>query len=82
MEGKLSAAHPYTNRLISTRIDWYFLFFLQVRVSQEQEHFLLNPFGLLYSEVTGSSLIKVDMQASDRSNLIEPGIGWIHENRM
>ena len=34
----------------------------QVRVSQEQEHFLLNPFGLLYSEVTASSLIKVDMQ--------------------
>lgn len=36
----------------------------QVRVSQEQEHFLLNPFGLLYSEVTASSLIKVDMQVS------------------
>ena len=39
-------------------------FYLQVRVSQEHEHFLLNPFGLLYSEVTASSLIKVDMQVS------------------
>ena len=38
----------------------------QVRVSQEHEHFLLNPFGLLYSEVTASSLIKVDMQVSLR----------------
>jgi ribulose-5-phosphate 4-epimerase/fuculose-1-phosphate aldolase len=39
----------------------------QVRVSQEQEHFLLNPFGLLYSEVTASSLIKVDMQVKKKS---------------
>jgi len=42
---------------------------ITVRVSQEQEHFLLNPFGLLYSEVTASSLIKVDMQG----NLVDPG---------
>jgi len=33
-----------------------------VRVSQDQEHFLINPFGLLYHEVTASSLVKVDMQ--------------------
>jgi len=32
------------------------------RVSQDTEHFLLNPFGMLYSEVTASSLIKVNMQ--------------------
>jgi len=42
---------------------------ITVRVSQEHEHFLLNPFGLLYSEVTASSLIKVDMQG----NLVDPG---------
>ncbi|XP_046446650.1 protein hu-li tai shao-like isoform X5 [Daphnia pulex] len=42
---------------------------ITVRVSQEQEHFLLNPFGLLYSEVTASSLIKVDMQG----NVVDPG---------
>jgi len=42
---------------------------ITVRVSQEQEHFLLNPFGLLYSEVTASSLVKVDMQG----NLVDPG---------
>jgi len=33
-----------------------------VRVSQETEHFLLNPFGMLYNEITASSLVKVDMQ--------------------
>merc|ERR1719244_2047468 len=32
------------------------------RVSQDTEHFLLNPFGMMYNEVTASSLIKVDMQ--------------------
>jgi len=42
---------------------------ITVRVSQEHEHFLLNPFGLLYSEVTASSLIKVDMQG----NLVDSG---------
>ena len=42
----------------------------QIRVSQEQEHFLLNPFGLLYSEVTASSLIKVDMQVY---RVVHPG---------
>ncbi|KAK3739817.1 hypothetical protein QZH41_009063 [Actinostola sp. cb2023] len=35
----------------------------------EEEHFLLNPFGLLYSEVTASSLVKVDLQG----NIIDGG---------
>merc|ERR1719189_916771 len=32
------------------------------RVSQDFEHFLLNPFGMMYNEVTASSLVKVNMQ--------------------
>lgn len=40
-----------------------------VRISQDTEHFLLNPFGMLYSEITASSLVKVDMQA----NVVEAG---------
>ncbi|XP_076435277.1 uncharacterized protein LOC143275160 isoform X2 [Babylonia areolata] len=35
---------------------------ISVRVSQDQEHFLLNPFGMLYSEVTASTLVKVDVR--------------------
>ncbi|XP_069139748.1 alpha-adducin-like isoform X3 [Argopecten irradians] len=35
---------------------------ISARINQEQEHFLINPFGLLYPEVTASSLVKVDMQ--------------------
>jgi len=32
------------------------------RIDQDTEHFLLNPFGILYNEVTASSLVKVNMQ--------------------
>lgn len=41
-----------------------------MRISSEQEHFLINPFGLLYNEVTAGSLVKIDMQGStvDRGN--------------
>lgn len=42
---------------------------ITVRLSQDHEHFLLNPFGLQYHEVTASSLLKVDMQG----NVVDPG---------
>ncbi|XP_018410482.1 PREDICTED: alpha-adducin isoform X2 [Nanorana parkeri] len=32
------------------------------RVSSEQEHFLIVPFGLLYSEVSASNLVKINLQ--------------------
>ncbi|CAH2299691.1 alpha-adducin isoform X2 [Pelobates cultripes] len=35
---------------------------ITVRLSSEQEHFLIVPFGLLYSEVTASSLVKINLQ--------------------
>ncbi|XP_028318144.1 alpha-adducin isoform X8 [Gouania willdenowi] len=35
---------------------------LTVRVSSDQERFLIVPFGLLYSEVTASSLVKIDLR--------------------
>jgi len=39
------------------------------RISQDEENFLLNPFGLLYHEVTAASLVKVDMQG----NVVDKG---------
>nr|NVI74690.1 hu li tai shao [Cucujiformia] len=39
------------------------------RLNQDEEHFLVNPYGMLYNEITASSLIKIDMQA----NIIEQG---------
>ncbi|NWX50746.1 ADDA protein, partial [Steatornis caripensis] len=35
---------------------------ITARVNAEQEHFLIVPFGLLYSEVTASSLVKINIQ--------------------
>jgi len=42
---------------------------ITARVSQDTEHFLLNPFGLEYNEITASSLVKVNMQGE----LVEEG---------
>ncbi|XP_076368900.1 protein hu-li tai shao-like isoform X14 [Tachypleus tridentatus] len=50
---------------------------ITARVSQDQEHFLLNPFGLQYHEVTASSLLKVDMQG----NVIDQGSSGFSFNR-
>ncbi|XP_056146188.1 alpha-adducin isoform X3 [Lampris incognitus] len=35
---------------------------LTVRVNSDQERFLIVPFGLLYSEVSASSLVKINLQ--------------------
>ncbi|XP_078534682.1 alpha-adducin isoform X4 [Lissotriton helveticus] len=35
---------------------------ITARVTSEQEHFLIVPFGLLYSEATASSLVKINIQ--------------------
>ena len=34
------------------------------RLNQDEEHFLVNPFGMLFHEITASSLIKVHMQGT------------------
>lgn len=35
---------------------------ITARLNQEEEQFLVNPYGMLFHEITASSLIKVDMQ--------------------
>ena len=37
---------------------------ISVRVPGPEEHFLLNPFGMLFDEITASSLIKVDVEGN------------------
>jgi adducin len=37
---------------------------ITVRAGTEADHFLINPFGMLYSEITASSLVKVDTLGS------------------
>ena len=45
---------------------WDDLFFthISMRVPGPEEHFLLNPFGLLYEDVTASNMVKVDLQGN------------------
>ncbi|CAL8086557.1 unnamed protein product [Calicophoron daubneyi] len=39
------------------------------RIGRNHEHFLINPFGLLYHEITASSLVKVD----SKGQVLDPG---------
>jgi len=42
---------------------------LSARVPGPEHHFLINPYGLLFSEITASSLVKVDQNGE----IIDPG---------
>merc|ERR1719487_526236 len=42
---------------------------ITIRVPGDEEHFLINPFGLHFSEVTASSLLKIDLDGK----VIDPG---------
>src|SRR3954465_2023170 len=41
---------------------------ISARVPGREEHFLINPFGMMYEEITASSLIKVDLAGSIIAN--------------
>jgi ribulose-5-phosphate 4-epimerase/fuculose-1-phosphate aldolase len=41
---------------------------ISARVPGHEEHFLLNPFGMMYEEITASSLIKVDLDGNIIAN--------------
>jgi ribulose-5-phosphate 4-epimerase/fuculose-1-phosphate aldolase len=41
---------------------------ISARVPGTEEHFLINPFGMMYEEITASSLIKIDLAGNIISN--------------
>ncbi len=47
---------------------------ISARVPGTQDHFLLNPFGLLFEEVTASNLVKIDSQG----NVVAPTPHGVH----
>ncbi len=47
---------------------------ISARVPGPEDHFLLNPFGLLYDEVTASNLVKVDLEG----RVVDDGAGPIN----
>jgi ribulose-5-phosphate 4-epimerase/fuculose-1-phosphate aldolase len=54
---------------------------ITVKVPGDQQHFLINPYGLHYSEVTASNLIKVDIDGTiidDTDYRVNPAGMLIH----
>jgi ribulose-5-phosphate 4-epimerase/fuculose-1-phosphate aldolase len=47
---------------------------ISARVPGHDEHFLINPFGMMYEEITASSLIKVDLDGRIIANSTDYGI--------
>lgn len=48
---------------------------LSARVPGSDNHFLLNPYGMMFEEITASSLLKVDIDG----NIVDKGAGeWLH----
>src|SRR5438093_10553293 len=41
---------------------------ISARVPGSHEHFLINPFGMMYEEITASSLIKIDLKGNIIAN--------------
>jgi ribulose-5-phosphate 4-epimerase/fuculose-1-phosphate aldolase len=52
---------------------------LSARLPGPEKHFLLNPYGLMFSEITASSLIKVDFEGNiiDNSNFTINRTGFV-----
>ena len=54
---------------------------ITVKVPDEEEHFLINPYGLHYKEVTASNLVKVDIAGNiveDTDYVVNPAGMLIH----
>ncbi|MBX7173786.1 MAG: class II aldolase/adducin family protein [Pyrinomonadaceae bacterium] len=54
---------------------------ISARVPNEEGHFLINPYGFLFEEITASSLVKVNLQGeivSETSYFINPAGFTIH----
>ena len=62
-------------------MDDLFATHITVKVPGPEMHFLLNPYGVHFSEVTASSLVKVDLDGnivSDTDHVINPAGFVIH----
>ncbi|MBR1125944.1 class II aldolase/adducin family protein [Bradyrhizobium lablabi] len=46
---------------------------ISARVPGEDGHYLINPYGMLYEEITASSLVKIDV---DGATLLQPDHGY------
>src|ERR1700755_126132 len=89
LEGKVSAEEwalrvdlAATYRLVALH-GWDDMIFTHIsaRVPGPEHHFLINPYGLMFEEITASSLVKVDLagnQLSESEYRINPAGFTIH----
>src|ERR1700739_5047723 len=47
---------------------------ISYRVPRSHDHFLINPYGILYEEIDASSLIKVDLDGNTLFNASDYGV--------
>jgi ribulose-5-phosphate 4-epimerase/fuculose-1-phosphate aldolase len=47
---------------------------ISLRVPGEEGHFLINPYGMLYEEITASSLVKIDLNGNILFNATDYGV--------
>lgn len=47
---------------------------ISMRVPGPEHHFLLNPFGMMFGEVTASSLVKIDVEGQP----VDPGSAMVN----
>ena len=78
MRVQLAAAY----RLVA-HFGWDDLIFTHIsaRVPNEGHHFLINPYGFLFDEITASSLVKIDLEGnivSETEHFINPAGFTIH----
>jgi ribulose-5-phosphate 4-epimerase/fuculose-1-phosphate aldolase len=69
---ELAALYRWINRL---GWDDHIYTHLSARVPAPEDHFLLNPLGSLFDEITASSLIKVDLQGNKLTETDQP-VNW------
>ena len=48
---------------------------LTVRVPGPEHHFLINPYGMMFDEITATSLVKVDLEGR---KVVESDLSLIH----
>ena len=81
-EWKLRVDLAATYRLIAM-YGWDDMIFthISVRVPGPEHHFLINPYGMLFEEITASSLVKVDLEGNivmDSPYFVNPAGFTIH----
>jgi len=81
-EWKLRVDLAATYRLVA-HYGWDDMIFthISVRVPGPEHHFLINPYGMLFNEITASSLVKIDLDGNvvmDTPYMVNPAGFTIH----